>query len=394
MTSGQWLNLSVPQTVLTFAGLFWRLNDSIYIKHLKQASHTRVPPLLLFKCLAHGKHTVNVSFIVDYKSSWTIYCFPTCFLFCEVESCEIVIFVVRMPECSNFLVWSNINQCLSSGPSGYWQEPKAKEGNRVSVHVPATESSSPFPTCDDRSLLPPVLDLGKEEPVKTGLLVPIRARSGKQNLFHVVPFREFIFKNELQRGCFSNQEISNSRDQLQPGLWEWGRQRGHRQSQGPQQEKGPCGLPDHSQSCPSPSTDRKEGISLLSVFLSPDSASPWLKLMVLQSAKGPGHVVPETGPLYTEQSRRKERNRFESREANAFLEKWELGAEGRGKNGRWLLHPWISRMQWRWNPGTAVLARSLQMKTEGPIVRIWWLHELEKGASNWLGCSGGLQGDS
>lgn len=108
---------------------------------------------------------------------------------------------------------------------------------------------------------------------------------------------------------------------------------GASQSQGPQQEKGPCGLPDHSQSCPSPSAERKEGISLLSVFLSPDSASHWLKLMVLQSAKGPGHVVAETGPLYTEQSRRKEKNRFESKEANAFLEKQDLGAEGGERMG-------------------------------------------------------------
>lgn len=52
-------------------------------------------------------------------------------------------------------------------------------------------------------------------------------------------------------------------------------------------------------------------------------------------AEGPGHIACESGPLYAEQSRRKERNRFESREANAFLEKQKLEAERREKNGMW-----------------------------------------------------------
>lgn len=52
--------------------------------------------------------------------------------------------------------------------------------------------TNPGSSFREKPLLPPVPAPGKEEEVMIGVEVPITARSGKQNLFHVV---EFIIKN-------------------------------------------------------------------------------------------------------------------------------------------------------------------------------------------------------
>lgn len=75
-----------------------------------------------------------------------------------------------------------------------------------------------------------------------------------------------------------------------------------------------------------------------------------------------------------------------SREAGA-------GCRGDGKEWEVAAAPPNLRNPVEVYPGTAVLPRFLQMKSEGPLVCLWWLCELKKGASNWVGSSRGLQGD-
>ena len=118
------------------------------------------------------------------------------------------------------------------------------------------------------------------------------------------------------------------------------------------------GLPSPPTAASHPTQRGRRGLPS-SCFSIPCQCLPLAKPNSTPVGNGLGPQLTETSPRYTEQSRRKERNRLESREANTFLGNWELGAERRERNGE------VARPGCKIQPVSSCFATSTSPESSG-----------------------------